>query len=195
LWSGHRENQRWQREREDRQEQWERERQSRQEQWQREDSLRWHQDRQQTYARFLSALYEWDARLLAALASRHNDAALNTRTALDAAGIDSARRAARDQMPLVLFMAPKQTRKLAISTVNLREAFWVVHLTADVIDTARLTAEATKVLNSMTSLLKATRHDLGLEIAIEDTDTMSALDEEAQPEISPPETPPLPEGS
>ena len=45
------------------------------------------------------------------------------------------------------------------------------------------------------ALLKAMRNDLRLEIAIEDTDTVSALDEQAQPRISPRETPPLPEGS
>lgn len=70
LWSGRREGKQWQRERQDRVEQWQREREARQEQWQREDSLCWQQDRQQTYAQFLSALYEWDAVLIGALASR-----------------------------------------------------------------------------------------------------------------------------
>jgi hypothetical protein len=92
-------------------------------------------------------------------------------------------------------MAPKQTRELASSAVRRRETFWVVNLTADGVDVAQLDAEWAKVLHSMSSLLKAMRNDLGLEIAIEDTDTASALDEEAQPKISPPETPPLPEGS
>jgi hypothetical protein len=198
MWSSHRENQRWQRERDDRRGQWQRERQARQEQWQREDSLRWHQDRQQTYARFLSALYEWDARLNGALASRLNDAALNERTDIDATEIDHARRTAREQLPLVLFMAPKQTRDLATSAVRRRETFWVIHLTPDVIDVNELEAAWRKVLDSMNSLLRAMRNDLGLEIAIEDTDTAHATDEEAQPKVPPPEgegTPRSPEGS
>ena len=195
MWSGHRENQRWQREREDRRDQWQRERQARQEQWQREDSLRWHQDRQQTYARFLSALYEWDARLVSALASRKNDAALNERTALDAEGIGTARRSAREQLPIVLFMAPKQTRELATSAVRRRETFRVISLTAEDLDVAQMDAGWAKVLDSMSSLLKAMRDDLGLEIAIEDTDSGHAIDEEVQPKIPSGEAQPLPEGS
>jgi hypothetical protein len=162
---------------------WQREREGRREQWQREDSLRWHQDRQQTYARFLSALYEWDARLAEARADRVNDAALNTGTRLDAGGFNLARRAAREQSPLVLFMAPKQTRDLAMSAVRKREAFWVAYLNDENIDVARLDDEWTKVLDSMSSLLKSMRDDLGLEIAVEDMDSLRGLDEEAQPKV------------
>jgi hypothetical protein len=175
-WSTRRENQRW-----------ERERGERQKQWQREDSLRWHQDRQQTYSSFLSALFEWDGRLAAARAGRVNDAAVNTTTALDAGGFNLARRAAREQMTSVLLMAPKETRQLATAAVRRREAFWVVYLNDPDIDATRLDKEWARVLDSMSRLLKAMRNDLGLEIAIEDIDSLHGTDEEAPIKVVAPE--------
>jgi hypothetical protein len=195
LWSGRRENQRWQRERDDRDAQWHRERQARQEQWEREDSLRWQQARQQAYAVFLSALDEWDTNLRSALASRKNDAALNDRTPLDAAAVDRTRRAAREQLPLVQFMAPKQTRGLARAAVDRREAFWILNLTVEDITVTGLDAGWTKVQQSMSFLLKEMRNDLGLEIAVEDADSGHLNDEAARPKIPADEAPPSTEGS
>jgi hypothetical protein len=168
------------------------ERAARQEQWQREDSLRWHQDRQQTYARFLSALYEWDAKLFSALTSRKIDADMDTHTKLAAAETASVRAVAREQLPLVLFMAPKVTRDLATSAVRRRETFWVVYLNGDDIEVGQMTAEWSKVLSSMNSLLKAMRNDLDLEIGIEDADGLHASDDQSPPEIRPGGTPSLP---
>ena len=81
-----REDVRWQRERQDRQEQWQQERQTRQELWEREDSHRWLQDRQQAYARLMAALYTWDDELRRARADRKVAALLNERSELDTPG-------------------------------------------------------------------------------------------------------------
>ena len=78
-----REDVRWQREREDRQEQWRRERQDRQEQWQREDSLRWLQHRQAAYARLTTALFQWDAELRSVGERRQADAPVSEQTQVD----------------------------------------------------------------------------------------------------------------
>ncbi len=163
----------------------------------REDA-RWQQERQQTYARFLSALYELDARLNRALSRRTLDELSNKRTPLDVEGIDRARTAAREQLPLVQFMAPKETRDLAKSAVDRHETFLFFHLRADVADVHELYGEWAKVQDGVFSLLKAMRNDLGLEIAIEGAEIAVGSDAAAQPEISLSKgegTPELPEGS
>jgi hypothetical protein len=104
LWSGHRENVRWSREKEDREKLWQRERQDRQEQWQREDSLCWHQDRQQAYARLIAALNEWDNELRRAVAIRQNEAKFGEEREIDTTEIERRATAARETLPLVLFM-------------------------------------------------------------------------------------------
>ena len=78
-----REDVRWQRERDDRQEQWQREREAREEQWQHEDALRWLQNRQQAYAGLIAVLYQWDNVLSSAIAVRHNDVRFIEWTPLD----------------------------------------------------------------------------------------------------------------
>jgi FtsZ-interacting cell division protein ZipA len=172
-WTDRRDNQRWEREREDRRMQWEREREDRREQWQREDSLRWLQDRQQAYAQFLSAHDEWDTTLSAARASRNTDIGpdMGMRPELDSTKIAQARMAARRLLPLLEFMAPKQTRELARSAVTTRTAFQLRYLTTDVTDVAKMDAGWAQVRESTSSLLKAMRNDLGVEIALEDADT------------------------
>jgi hypothetical protein len=147
---------------------WQRERADRAGQWRREDSLRWLQDRQQAYARLIAALYEWDGVLLSAVASRHNDLALKRRTELDTAERIRVRRAAREALPLVQFMAPQTVRWQARRAIADRESFWIVHLTPDPPDRAEMDAGWTR-LGERTSLLReAMRDDLGLESEAED---------------------------
>jgi FtsZ-interacting cell division protein ZipA len=171
-WTDRRENQRWEREREDRRMQWERERDDRREQWQREDSLRWLQDRQQAYARFLSALDEWDFMLDEGTASRRGDTyeELGILPELDYAKIQQAHMAAQKVFPLLEFMAPEQTRKLAMRAMTSRARFLVRYLAPDT-DVAKLDAGWAQLRESMSALLKAMRNDLGVEIETEDADT------------------------
>jgi hypothetical protein len=167
VWTQHRtdsrEDVRWQRERNDRAEQWQRERDDRAEQWRREDSLRWLQDRQQAYARLIAALYEWDSVLLSAIASRHNDLALNTRTKLDAAERIRVSKSAREALPLMQFMAPPAVRSQARRAIRDRESFWIVHLTPDPPDQLKMDAAWKDLIKRTNSLRGAMRNDLGLE--------------------------------
>ena len=98
-----REDVRWQREREDRQEQWQRERQDRQEQWQREDSLRWPQHRQAAYARLTTALFQWDAELRSVGERRQADASVSEQTQVDWTEMDRRERDTREALDSVLF--------------------------------------------------------------------------------------------
>ncbi len=118
-----REELRWQREREDRQEQWQRERGDRQGQWQREDSLRWLQERHLAYARFLGALYEWDARLRDAFVIRRIDSEQGTWTDLDMAKIKQAAEAASVAMDSVRLMASRQVGEDVLMSWGFHEAF------------------------------------------------------------------------
>lgn len=158
----------WTQRRADRREdvRWERERDDRQDQWRREDSQRWLQHRQQAYARLIAALYEWDAVLRSAGASRKNDAALNERTELDTDALSAASRAAREALPLVQFMAPQAVRSLAGSAVRDREVFRIFYLTPDDPPEAPDFAEMDTWLSGhakrTASLHEAMRADLGL---------------------------------
>jgi hypothetical protein len=155
----------WTQRRTDRREdmRWERERTDRAEQWRREDSLRWLQDRQQAYARLLAALYEWDRALLSAIADRQSDVALNKRTDLDAAERINVSTAARELVPLVLFMAPETVRSLTRVAITDRESFWIVHLTPDPPDLLKMDEGWTRIVERTSWLREAMRIDLGVE--------------------------------
>jgi hypothetical protein len=161
----------WTQRRTDRREdvRWQRERDDRQDQWRREDQLRWLQDRQQAYARLMAALYEWDQVLLSGVASRQNDLALNMRTELDAAERIRVSRVARETLPLVQFMAPQTVRSQARRAITDRESFWIVHLTPDLPDQAKIDAGWTRLTERTSLLREAMRNDLGLESESEDT--------------------------
>ena len=158
-----REDVRWQRERQDRQEQWEEERQTRHEQWEREDSHRWLQDRQQTYARLMAALYTWDDELRRTRADRNVAVLLNERSELDTPELRRLRAAARDARALVDLMAPDTVRRLARSAQTDREIFGTVHLAGDEPTDPAKTDEAwARVREGTVSLREAMRSDLGL---------------------------------
>jgi hypothetical protein len=160
----------WTQRRTDRREdvRWQRERDDRQAQWRREDQLRWLQDRQQAYARLMAALYEWDQVLLSSIASRHNDVALKRRTELDTAERIRASRVAREALPLVQFMAPQTVRSQARRAITDRESFWIVYLTPDPPDQAKIDAGWTRLTERISLLREAMRNDLGLESESED---------------------------
>jgi hypothetical protein len=155
----------WTQRRADRREdvRWERERDIRQDQWRREDSLRWLQDRQQAYARLIAALHEWDAVLLYAMAIRRTDARVGERSELDTAEMRRVRGVAREMLPLVQFMASQLVRSLATSAVTEREEFSLVHLRGDKSDSAAMDARWTRLAKRTSSLHKAMRGDLKLE--------------------------------
>lgn len=190
LWTGHRENVRWSREREDRQKQWEREdqarqeqrrredqarqeewrreRDDRQEQWQREDRLRWLQGKQAAYAGLIAGLDEWDHELGSARAARTVDAEFPDvqklwPQELDTAELKHRGKTARDALALVQFMAPKAVGGLARRTVQDREEFQVVHLATQPTDAADLNARWDRLRKRRRELLTAMREDLGLE--------------------------------
>lgn len=168
-----REDVRWQRERQDRQEQWQQERQTRQELWEREDSHRWLQDRQQAYARLMAALYTWDDELRRARADRKVAALLNERSELDTPELRHLRAAARDARALVDLMAPDTdsdtVRRLAKSAQTDRELFGTVQLAGDEPADPAETDEAwARVREGTVSLREAMRSDLGLHSAADD---------------------------
>jgi hypothetical protein len=123
VWSSHRDKKQWLRERDERRAQWDQERQARQQLWAREDSRQWLQHRQQTYAEFVSALYEWDVLLGAAMGTRLTQLALTGhRGPLDIRPAMDQRRSARGQLALVQFMGPTEVRQKAQSAVTERES-------------------------------------------------------------------------
>jgi hypothetical protein len=159
-WASRREDVRWGRERDDRQQQ-----------WLREDSLRWQQDRQQAYARFVAVLFEWDDHLSKARTARKMDMQYNMRTKLDWSEVDRLRRAAHDELALVQFMAPRSVSEAAGSAVTYREAFRVVYLEPEAIHIKELDEGWSRVHKSRSVLLAAVRENLGLEIGPEDTES------------------------
>lgn len=173
--TGHRENVRWERERDDRQkqweredqargEQWERERDDRQKQWQREDSLRWQEERQQAYARLIAALYEWDNALRWAVATRENEARFGEGRGLDTAEIERRATAARETLALVQLMAPKRISALASRAIGDRGVFRITHLEAKPIDLTHVDAGWKRLLERRSELLAAMQENLGLEM-------------------------------
>ena len=150
-----REDVRWQRERQDRQEQWKQER------------------RQQAYARLMAALYTWDDELRRARADRKVAALLNERSELDTPELRHLRAAARDARALVDLMAPDTdsdtVRRLAKSAQTDRELFGTIHLGGDETADPAETDEAwARVREGTVSLREAMRSDLGLQSAADD---------------------------
>lgn len=92
---------------------WRREREDRQEQWRREDSLRWVQDRKQAYARLVVALHESDTALASAARASEKAVKPNEQTELDLTEIKRAEKAAFEALAPVRFIAPKDTRSRA----------------------------------------------------------------------------------
>jgi hypothetical protein len=173
LWTGHRENVRWSREQQDREDQWQREdqarrdqwqreREDRQQQWQREDAQRWLQDRQQIYARLMAALDEWDVAVDNAVAQRHADALTGESREYDSTEWDELRRAARAAQGLVELMAPESVRGLARSAVVRRQAIWMLYLTVEDADLSKMDEERSTVRKVTRDLRDAMRGDLGL---------------------------------
>jgi hypothetical protein len=164
-----RENVRWKRERQDRQEQWQQERQTRQELWEREDSHRWLQDRQQAYARLVAALYTWDDELRRARADRNVAALLNERSELDTPELRQLRAVARDARALVDLMASDPVRRLARSAQTDREIFGTIHLAGDQpADPAKTDEAWARVREGTVALREAMRSDLGLQSMADD---------------------------
>jgi hypothetical protein len=167
-----REDVRWQRESQDRQDQWRQERQTRQELWEREDSHRWLQDRQQAYARLMAALYTWDDELRRTRADRNVAALLNERSELETPELRHLRAAARDARALVDLMASETVRRLGRSAQMDREMFGTVHLAGDQPADPTKTDEAWAHVREGTVLLReAMRSDLGLESTARDDKT------------------------
>jgi hypothetical protein len=164
-----REDVRWQRERQDRQEQWRQERQTRHEQWEREDSHRLLQDRQQAYGRLIAALYTWDDELRRTRADPDVAARLNERSELDTPELRRLRTGARDARALVDLMASNTVRRLARSAQIDREEFGTVHLAGDGPADPAQTAEAwARVRKGTVSLREAMRSDIGLQSMADD---------------------------
>ena len=84
-------------------------------------------------------------------------------------------------------MAPKQTRNLAAAAVMKREIFRVLDLSPD---TAAATVNGwDDVIESMDDLLSSMRNDLGLEVAADDVDALTASDDLLTPEAQASEPP------
>jgi hypothetical protein len=150
-----REDVRWRRERQDRQEQWKQER------------------RQQAYASLMTALYTWDDELRRARADPNMAALLNERSELDTPELRDLRAAARDARALVDLMAPDTdsdtVRRLAKSAQTDRERFGTVQLAGDEPADPAETDEAwARVREGTVSLREAMRSDLGLHSAADD---------------------------
>jgi hypothetical protein len=167
LWTGHRENVRWDRERSERQNQWQREREDRQGQWRREDSQRWLQIRQQAYARLIADLHDWDDKLRPAVTRRKLDAEFGGRMEIDKTEAEQARRAAREDFALVQFMAPQELAGRARYAVSLREAIQVIYLEPDPeteeVNVAELDQQWENAFQTRKSLEQDMRDDLGIE--------------------------------
>jgi hypothetical protein len=147
---------------------WRRERDDRQEQWQREDSLRWVQDRKQAYARLVVALYEWDTALASAARASEKAVKANEQTELDLTEIKRAERVAFEALAPVRFIAPKDTRSRARLTFE-RHRIVSQNLARNL---PHVGAEATErwneMLDSTSKLDEAMWKDLGLENKPED---------------------------
>ncbi len=159
-----REDVRWQREREDRQEQWQREQRDRQEQWQREDSLRWLQYRQAAYARLTTALFQWDAELGSAGKRRKADALAGERTQVDWTEMDRRARDTREALDSVLFLAPGGVGALARTVIKRREIFRSTCLAPQEVAPADLDKGLVELVESRRSLRDALRNDVELEV-------------------------------
>lgn len=159
-----REDVRWQREREDRQEQWQRERKDRQEQWQREDSLRWLQHRQAAYARLTTALFQWDAELRSAGECRQADAPVGERTRVDWTEMDRRERDTREALDSVLFLAPGDVGALARTVIRRRQIFRSSCLVPQEVAPADLDKGLAELVESRRSLRDALRNDVELEV-------------------------------
>jgi hypothetical protein len=188
LWTGHRENVRWTRERNEREAQWNRERQERQNQWKREDSLRWLQIRQEAYARLIGDLRDWDDKLRPAVTQRQLDAQFGTRTEIDKTEAEQVRRVARENLTLVQFMAPEKIAGRARSAVTIRDAIQVVFLDptpgTGKVDVVELDKQWQNALRSRTSLQKLMRDDLGIENLVQQIEPKPGDDTAVKPEGS-----------
>jgi hypothetical protein len=180
LWTGHRENVRWSREREDRDKQWEREgqarreqwgreRDDRREQWQREDSLRWQQDRQRAYAGLMAALDEWDREMNSVVVDLKLAARLGERAEVEVDEIKRLGTVARQASALVQLMAPEAVRSLAESAVRDRQAYRgsmspkIIGLSGDnPSDFTELDARRGRLYEGTSRLREAMRDDLGI---------------------------------
>ena len=160
---------------------WKREREDRQDQWRREDSLRWLQDRQQAYARLIAALHEWDAVLDSAITERKVDAQFGRRRELDATEWRRMLRVAHEILPLVQFMSPQTVRSRARSAVQDREAFWILYLAGNQSDSAAMDAGWKRVAKRTSLLHEAMRGDLKLEGG--EVDVTEQLLAECQPQL------------
>ena len=180
--SSRREKQRWDREREDRQEQWlqeaksrrkqwQQERRARQEQWQREDSLRWHQELQQAYARLMAALDEWDRELLSVVTTRIRAARTNEPPEIEMEELTRLGETAGKASALVQLMAPETVGSLAEAAIKDRQAFRITYLELRVAGlypnrssrTEELRPQLAKLRNRTSGLRDAIRGDLGIE--------------------------------
>jgi hypothetical protein len=178
-WTGHRENVRWDRERSERQNQWQREREDRQDQWRREDSQRWLQIRQQTYARLIADLHDWDDKLRTAVTRCKLDVDFGGRTKIDKTEAEQARRAAREDLALVQFMAPQEIAGRARYAVSLREVIQVIHLEPEPetkeVNIAELDKQWENAFQTRKSLEQVMRDDLGIDSLMQPIEPQSSV--------------------
>jgi len=119
------------------------------------------------------------------------EAILNILNKLDTAGMEQARQGAVEQWPLLQFMAPERTWKLATAAVSARNELWL-SLTGEPFSVDRVFRNSLQIDVTIRSLLAAMRNDLGLEVAAKDMGR--ARGGGAWRAASPREEPPSPEG-
>jgi hypothetical protein len=143
---------------------WGRERQDRQQQWQREDAQRWLQDKQAAYARLTAALYSWDKELGSAKTRRELDEQAGKRTELDWAELNGRASAAHEALAPVLFIAPRPIRTRASLAVSHRTIASGLLRREASLSSGVLTWNKLNLKDDVDSLQEAMRDDLGLEV-------------------------------
>jgi hypothetical protein len=160
-WSGRRDRQHWEHEREDLREQWEHEREERREQWDRERAIRWLQDRQQAYARLIAALDAWDDALETAMDTRKKDAATGEHTHPE--GYDAVYKTATEALAVVGLLASGSLIPEAMLAVAKRENFWR-RLRIEDMDISKLRRDWRQLRIMRDNLMSAMRKDLEVDI-------------------------------
>ena len=97
---------------------WNREHEERQELWKREDYLRLRQERLAAYTRLTDAMYEWDSLLRSAIERRREDA----RAEVDTTETERAHRVAVDALAQVLLLSPDWVYTQARKNAQVRES-------------------------------------------------------------------------
>jgi hypothetical protein len=146
LHSAHREDRRWQRERQDRHE----------------------QDRAQEYAKLVAALDAWYMALTSVRAGRIDAELLSSEP--DTSEVRRQRGVVREVVAMVDFMAPRDVRDLAWRALRSGEMYYVELTGLERADETAAEAAARRFRESRTALSNAMRGDLGLLVTAEVTE-------------------------